>query len=214
MKRRERGPRKQTPDKKFDSTGAHQEGADASAAEEAASRVQRRRTALKTISGGSVLAASGMLPDKWTRPVIQSVLLPAHAQMSPATPPPGCEGCTGVTIDSSSATETSADVANVSASGTLSSPDDCLVGEPLTVVLQGWTGNNCNAQGGQSEQGSRTFTVTIQAGGSWSFTDEQLDASGISGNMQSVDITVGYPTATSEGCTATACADTTASGGN
>lgn len=42
-----------------------------------------RRKALKSIvAGSSAVAASSMLPEKWTKPVIDSVALPAHAQTS------------------------------------------------------------------------------------------------------------------------------------
>jgi len=47
-----------------------------------------RRKALKSIlagSGGIVTAAA--MQDKWVRPVIESVLLPAHAQTSSLVPP-------------------------------------------------------------------------------------------------------------------------------
>jgi hypothetical protein len=43
-----------------------------------------RRQALKAATAiGGALAASTMLPDKWTKPVIGTGVLPAHAQVSP-----------------------------------------------------------------------------------------------------------------------------------
>ena len=48
-----------------------------------------RRKALKAIGVGGVLA--GTIPSSWTKPVVKSVILPAHAQTSQPEPPaPGC----------------------------------------------------------------------------------------------------------------------------
>ena len=47
-----------------------------------------RRKALKAIGVGGVLA--GTIPASWTKPVVKSVILPAHAQTSPAPPAPDC----------------------------------------------------------------------------------------------------------------------------
>jgi len=42
-----------------------------------------RRRLLKALAGtGSVLAAGGVAPESWTRPVVQSIVLPVHAQLS------------------------------------------------------------------------------------------------------------------------------------
>jgi hypothetical protein len=43
-----------------------------------------RRRILHVALGGSTLGALG-LPDKWVKPVVQSVIVPAHAAASPAT---------------------------------------------------------------------------------------------------------------------------------
>ena len=53
-----------------------------------------RRKLLKSIAaGGGVIVAGKSLPDGWTRPVVDSVMLPAHAQTSP-----GGGGGTGICI--------------------------------------------------------------------------------------------------------------------
>jgi hypothetical protein len=40
-----------------------------------------RRKLLKTLAGaGGVVAAGALLPEKWTRPVVDRILVPAHAQ--------------------------------------------------------------------------------------------------------------------------------------
>jgi len=45
-------------------------------------RADRRHLLKALASTGSVLAAGGVAPESWTRPVVQSVLLPVHAQTS------------------------------------------------------------------------------------------------------------------------------------
>lgn len=47
--------------------------------------VSRRKALKKLILGGGVLAS---MPDRWSKPVVESVLLPAHAQASPILPLP------------------------------------------------------------------------------------------------------------------------------
>jgi hypothetical protein len=41
-----------------------------------------RRRAIKLVAGGVVVATIA-LPSKWTRPIVESVVVPAHAQASP-----------------------------------------------------------------------------------------------------------------------------------
>jgi hypothetical protein len=55
-----------------------------------------RRKLLKSIAAGSgAIVAGKSLPESWSRPVVDSVMLPAHAQTSPVDPsaPGGCTGC-------------------------------------------------------------------------------------------------------------------------
>lgn len=50
---------------------------------------ENRRNLLKSIAAGSgVIVAGKSLPESWSRPVVDSVMLPAHAQTSPPPPPP------------------------------------------------------------------------------------------------------------------------------
>jgi hypothetical protein len=47
--------------------------------------VENRRKVLRSLGGAAgVLGAATQVPEKWTRPVVDSVMLPAHAQTSPA----------------------------------------------------------------------------------------------------------------------------------
>ena len=48
-----------------------------------------RRKVLKAIGVGGVLA--GTIPSSWTKPVVKSVILPAHAQTSQPEPEPECD---------------------------------------------------------------------------------------------------------------------------
>lgn len=43
----------------------------------------RRRLLKSVVAGGGVLATGKLLPENWFRPVVRSVVLPAHAQTSP-----------------------------------------------------------------------------------------------------------------------------------
>jgi len=50
---------------------------------------KKRRRLLKSIAAGSGAVITGKtLPESWTRPIVDSVALPAHAETSPAC----CEG--------------------------------------------------------------------------------------------------------------------------
>ncbi len=48
---------------------------------------QTRRSALKKmLVGTGVVAGAAALPDKWAKPIVDKVLVPAHAQTSTTTP--------------------------------------------------------------------------------------------------------------------------------
>jgi len=48
----------------------------------------RREVLRKILIGGGIAAGAAMLPDKWTKPVVDSIIAPAHAQTSTTTPTP------------------------------------------------------------------------------------------------------------------------------
>jgi len=49
---------------------------------------ESRRKLLKSIAAGSgAIVAGKSLPENWSKPVVESLILPAHAQTSPAEPP-------------------------------------------------------------------------------------------------------------------------------
>lgn len=222
MKRRATGPHNNTPGGMSDTDAGNQQAADAPVdSENARSRVQRRRNALKTISGGSVLAAGGLMPNEWARPVIQTVLLPAHAQTSlidvtttpipsttPEGPPSTTQGCAcdGLTITETSVNKTGRTSATVSASGTISSPNNCLVGFSVQVLFEGYTGNNCDAGGGTLVAATSVFAL-VTSGGNWDTGN--VDLTGPSGNLQSVDITAAFPLLETPECSDSVCVDAT-----
>ncbi|MFC1680681.1 hypothetical protein ACFL1S_02660 [Pseudomonadota bacterium] len=43
----------------------------------------RRKLLKAVLAGGGVVTAAKTLPEKWTAPAIKSVILPAHAAVSP-----------------------------------------------------------------------------------------------------------------------------------
>ncbi|MCI5126472.1 MAG: hypothetical protein D3925_18840, partial [Candidatus Electrothrix sp. AR5] len=45
----------------------------------------RRKTIKKLVIGAGALAGYSMLPEKWTKPVVEQIILPAHAQTSGIT---------------------------------------------------------------------------------------------------------------------------------
>ncbi|MFC1630713.1 hypothetical protein ACFL2N_02145 [Pseudomonadota bacterium] len=73
---------------------------------------ESRRKLLKSIAAGSgAIVAGKSLPESWSRPVVDSVMLPAHAQTStaPPAPPRAPDGIYSITNASSPPAGTSAD---------------------------------------------------------------------------------------------------------
>ena len=56
------------------------------------SKASRRKLLRSIAAGGGAVVAGQTLPSRWTKPVVDSVLLPAHAQTS-AVPPGAGPGC-------------------------------------------------------------------------------------------------------------------------
>lgn len=44
--------------------------------------VARRKVLKRLLVGGGVAAGAKMMPDEWHKPVVESVILPAHAETS------------------------------------------------------------------------------------------------------------------------------------
>ena len=63
-------------------------GAENTSAQEAQHGEDRRKVLQKILIGGGIAAGSAMLPDKWTKPVVDAIIAPAHAQMMSTTAAP------------------------------------------------------------------------------------------------------------------------------
>jgi len=56
---------------------------------DAVNALEARRRLLRTLAAGTTAGAATMIPGRWARPVVASVILPAHAQTSaPVEPAP------------------------------------------------------------------------------------------------------------------------------
>ena len=105
-----------------------------------------RRKLLKSLgTAGGVVATSGMLPGQWTKPVVESVLLPAHAQTtqsdvaSPAGPQ--CEIRTKFDANftepfTNTLTLVVGDPTQVGGALAVRFPDGCGGTSPLTFLLE------------------------------------------------------------------------------
>lgn len=90
--------------------------------------VSRRKAVKKIVGGLSALAAYHTLPVNWSKPIIEQVFLPAHAQTS------GCPGCSlndPCTITITSGNSTSSQVV-VQVVGRLDQP---IAGLPATITV-------------------------------------------------------------------------------
>jgi hypothetical protein len=67
--------------------GPQEAGAENTSAREAPCGEDRRKVLQKILIGGGIAAGSAMLPDKWTKPVVDAIIAPAHAQTSITTTP-------------------------------------------------------------------------------------------------------------------------------
>ena len=69
-----------------DKENRHQELNESERSSSEAETSPARRKLLKTLAGtGGVVAAGALLPEKWTQPVVDRILVPAHAQATGIT---------------------------------------------------------------------------------------------------------------------------------
>jgi len=122
---------------------------------------ESRRKLLKSIAVGSgAIVAGKSLPDKWTAPVVDSVLLPAHAQTSPAptttAAPPACQ-----TVDDEFTIVSVGSQGSVSAPGVLANDSCTQVTDPRTSSITG-SGNP-----------TPNILLTLNADGSFNYQSDQ-----------------------------------------
>ncbi len=97
----------------------------------------RRRLLRQVIAGGTVAGGAAMLPASWTRPVVESTVLPAHAQTSPTA----CSGDPQIRIFDDGSTSTTDDAFNVYIDGSfvlfVPAPANSVIGECLSGIGSG-----------------------------------------------------------------------------
>ena len=115
----------------------------------------RRKAIRKIAVSVGVLAGCSMLPDKWTRPIIGQILLPAHAATSGSVLHDPCQ----VTLQSgTTATET----VTVRVTGFVTPPAANL---PTLVTATAVGGSNAQAQAQVATAEDGTFAATLTIGG-------------------------------------------------
>ncbi|MBI3796006.1 MAG: nucleotidyltransferase family protein, partial [Deltaproteobacteria bacterium] len=67
---------------------------------------ERRAALLKILAGGGAIAGAKLLPSAWTKPIINTIIVPAHAQMTGATSPPPPTTTATTTVTTPPPTET------------------------------------------------------------------------------------------------------------
>lgn len=138
-------------------------GADVPGTAETMINPRRRRTLLAAIATGG-MAASNDFPGRWSRPIIDSVVLPAHAQMSPAGEPSNTCTVTGEIIE----------LRINGATGSATVPFTGTIGEipPSSVTPTGSTGtarwfvSAIDINGSTTASGTFNGCVTISRGSS------------------------------------------------
>jgi len=133
-----------------------------------------RRNLMKSIAASSsVVIAGESLPDKWAKPIVDSVILPAHAQ---ATPPLNPQESTE-TIRSTSAWTAPANIVGVltivayGAGGEIGGPDN--------------KGEGTGVGGAAGAGGMATANLTVSAGDALNITIGTVGGGGSGGNVRS-----------------------------
>ncbi|MDZ7841897.1 MAG: hypothetical protein U5R46_13935 [Gammaproteobacteria bacterium] len=96
-----------------------------------AANTENRRNTLKTLISGAGMAVAGSqtLPDRWLKPVVSSIVLPAHAETSPPAPAGPAFECQIGEVSVAPTAESSE--FNISAEATTEA-----VGQPAVFILR------------------------------------------------------------------------------
>ena len=140
---------------------------------------ENRRKLLKSIAAGSGAVIAGKsLPESWSKPVVDSVMLPVHAQTSPCTPclvaALYCEGSTGTGITVDVAIDGTVTVTHPRMPTQTDTVDPCTE-SPFSVT-------------GPSGNGTITISGTVECGVQTSMTVTETSSGGGTGT---VDLTTG-----------------------
>ena len=121
---------------------------------------ESRRKLLKSIAAGrGAIVAGKSLPENWTKPVVDSVLLPAHAQTS------GCT-ITMVVLDAAGA---------LVPSGSLIDDGNLYTFTGTVTPAEVGAGGQVNLSWSAPDGSSGQATTTINNDGTWSFAPMPLD---------------------------------------
>lgn len=66
-------------------------------------QAERRKTVRRMLVGGGIITAGSQLPSKWTKPVVETVLMAAHAGTSPVGAPTMAPASSPPTVSPSAA---------------------------------------------------------------------------------------------------------------
>lgn len=123
-----------------------------------------RRKLLKSIAAGSGAVIAGKsLPESWSKPVVDSVMLPAHAQTSPSPCTPCLVAATYCAGSGNGTGGGSIDVA-VSIDGTVSVSHSGFDTSPQTDSVNPCTGGTFSVTAASSGNNSITVSGTIPCG--------------------------------------------------
>ena len=146
---------------------------------------ESRRKLLKSVAAGSgAIVAGKSLPESWSRPVVDSVMLPAHAQTSPSSPPSPLS-CTPSSVSTTAVSDDSQDDIYIIFDGTTvctvetgaenlpTSPPNAVIGidaDPGDKNWDryyrgtGWTRTGTDSSGGNNPAGTYYVDVSGSAG--------------------------------------------------
>ena len=138
---------------------------------------ENRRKLLKSIAAGSGAVIAGKsLPESWSKPVVDSVILPVHAQTSPCTP---CLVAATYCAGSGNGTGGgSIDIA-VSINGTVSVDHSGFAVSPQTDSVDPCAGGAFSVTANSSGTGTITVSGTIPCGATSSIAIVEDDGTGI-----------------------------------
>jgi len=140
---------------------------------------ENRRKLLKSLAAGSGAVIAGKsLPESWSKPVVDSVMLPAHAQTSPSPCTPCLVAATYCAGSGNGTGGGSIDIA-VSINGTVSVDHSGFAVSPQTDSVDPCAGGAFSVTANSSGSGTITVSGTIPCGATSSIAIVEDDGTGI-----------------------------------